>query len=909
MSNNSWIVHKFGGTSVGDASCMRKCIEIVRPLCSDQRVAVVVSAMGGKPKVTDLLLDLVHAAANLRLQEIQDKMLLIEQKHDQCVNIVLKDLPLARERILNMIRKDLKDIADLLRAVQLMRIAHDQILELVSGYGEIWSANIMTEAMRMQGLPFIFVNARDVLYVSEEETIGTKVLWEESESKLQKFLVAKQEEFLASEEGKEFQKKFPDTILPHLMITGYIASTRDGVATTLKRDGSDFSASIFGKMLSAKSITIWTDVSGVYSADPRRVPEAQIIPTVSYNEAIELAYFGAKVIHPKTMAPAIMSKIPIYIRNTFEPEHEGTRIYLPPEKGQNIRERSVCGFTTVDNISLLNLEGTGMIGVPGIANRLFGALKNANVSVMYIAQASSEHSICFATRSVSAQKAKLAAEEAFFYELKQGFVSHITVIDNCSIIAAVGDRMSHMPGVSGLFFGALGGAGVNILSISQGCDERNISAVVYSKDAERALRAVHSAFWLSSLEVSIGIIGTGRVGSAFLQALLEARDLLENRFDLKIKIRGVSNSRKMILGDNDLTDSLKGKIKSFQEHKNELGEYVRKSYSNVCFNDLEQTMSDAKMDTNINKFIDHVLNSSTPHIILIDATTSYDIATLHPNWLSRGCHVVTANKRAISDGLDLYNAVMSAARAARRMYMSEVTIGAALPIFSTLQDLLWSGDGIHEVVGIMSVSTGVVLTDICDHSRLFSDTVSTTFNRGLFEDDVFRDLEGVEAAEKLIVLARTIGINLSVEDVEIEPLATRRPITTFVDLTGVFPQEDRDLAEKARQAKERGCTLRYVQRIKCTPAAELGNRFEGQVKASVRLEEVPLSSPLAAVKGPVYYFEFHTDRYAQNPLIIQGPLSDSANTASGMVGDLLRIARSLGAKDKGPLELGKSVKK
>lgn len=300
MSNNSWIVHKFGGTSVGDASCMRKCIEIVRPLCSDQRVAVVVSAMGGKPKVTDLLLDLVHAAANLRLQEIQDKMLLIEQKHDQCVNIVLKDLPLARERILNMIRKDLKDIADLLRAVQLMRIAHDQILELVSGYGEIWSANIMTEAMRMQGLPFIFVNARDVLYVSEEETIGTKVLWEESESKLQKFLAAKQEEFLASEEGKEFQMKFPDTILPHLMITGYIASTRDGVATTLKRDGSDFSASIFGKMLSAKSITIWTDVSGVYSADPRRVPEAQIIPTVSYNEAIELAYFGAKVIHPKT---------------------------------------------------------------------------------------------------------------------------------------------------------------------------------------------------------------------------------------------------------------------------------------------------------------------------------------------------------------------------------------------------------------------------------------------------------------------------------------------------------------------------------------------------------------------------------------------------------------------------------
>ena len=275
-----------------------------------------------------------------------------------------------------------------------------------------------------------------------------------------------------------------------------------------------------------------------------------------------------------------MAKIPIYIRNTFEPEFKGTRIYLPPEKGQNIRERSVCGFTTVDNIALLNLEGTGMIGVPGIANRLFGALKNANISVMFIAQASSEHSICFATKSSSATKAKQAIEEAFFYEMKHGYVSDLRIIDNCSIIAAVGDSMSHVPGVSGIFFGALGGASVNILSISQGCDERNIAAVVYTKDSTKALRAVHSAFWLSSLEVSVAIVGVGRVGSALLKALIDNLSLLSKRFDLKIKIVAIANSKKMILAE-DLTPALiqeKLNLILFVEQKNEKMLYLKDLY-------------------------------------------------------------------------------------------------------------------------------------------------------------------------------------------------------------------------------------------------------------------------------------------------------------------------------------------
>ena len=383
-----WDCHKFGGTSVGSADAMRKCIEIIRPLTQKQRIAVVVSAIGGKPKVTDLLLDSVHAAASGGFAEAEAKLEEIRTKHRLCVADVLKSSPAQAAAILQTIESDLKDIADLLRAVQLMRTPHEQILELVSGYGEVWSANIMAEAMRHEGLPFVFLNARDVLIVTEDNMGSTTVHWDESEALLGAWIGRADEEFASTPFGQQCIASSLPVPLPHLMITGYIASTPEGIATTLKRDGSDFSASIFGKMLRSSSITIWTDVSGVYSADPRRVTGAQIIPDVSYTEAIELAYFGAKVIHPKTMAPAIMSSIPIYIRNTFEPQHPGTRIYLPPERGQIIREKCVCGFSTVDNIALLNIEGTGMIGVPGIAHRLFGALKAGSISVMFIAQAS-----------------------------------------------------------------------------------------------------------------------------------------------------------------------------------------------------------------------------------------------------------------------------------------------------------------------------------------------------------------------------------------------------------------------------------------------------------------------------------------------------------------------------------------
>lgn len=707
------------------------------------------------------------------------------------------------------------------------------------------------------------------------------------------------------------------------------------------------------------------------------------------------------------MAPAIMSKIPIFIRNTFDPKHPGTRIYLSPHeqplssaseklsgtaRQSTARERSVCGFTTVDDISLLNIEGTGMIGVPGIAHRLFGALKNANISVMFIAQASSEHSICFATKGSLAKKAKLAIEEAFYYELKQQFITCIRLVNECSIIAAVGEGMSHLPGVSGLFFNALGGAKINVLSISQGCDERNISAVVYSKDATKALNAVHAAFWLSSFEITIGILGTGRVGSALLQTIIEQSEVLRSRFNLHIKIRGILNSRKMLLSE-DLSQIIHDKLVALEEMNTTNGsdpapiganndspssnigngsvvmptgvryhsgsDYVKKSRSNLSLKELDVEFStspspsstrkstpvvptstvvtpiatDEVVDSNLGHFLEHLQGGTIPHTILIDATTSHDIASHHPQWLKQGFHIVTANKRAIaSNTLPLFESLLEAIHTSQRMYMSEVTIGASLPIRTTLSDILISGDRVHSVVGIMSVSMNTVLTKIYDEGKSFAQAVRETHATGLFEDDPLVDLHGHEVAEKLLILSRDLGYMLTLQDIEIEslllPSSQHSAKIDWKNITDSdFEAENAFFLAKAQQAKANNCTLRYIQRIECYPPAELGgcnghcvNSHGGsKIKATVKLEEVPLDSPHALVKGAVYHFSFHTDRYAQNPLVVQvitacicilflpilysfsqqGPLSDSANTASGMLGDILRIARSLGAKDRG----------
>merc|ERR1711871_1607591 len=424
------------------------------------------------------------------------------------------------------------------------------------------------------------------------------------------------------------------------------------------------------------------------------------------------------------------------------------------------------------------------------AQRLFGALKTANIGVLFIAQASSEHSICFAIRSSSAKQAQQAVEEAFFYELKSNMINAIEVINDCSMIAAVGESMSNAFGVSGVFFDALGKARISVLAISQGCDEKNISAVVHGKDSGRALKAVHAAFWLSSQVLTIGVIGgTGKVGSCLLQTILDTREMLKERFDIDLQVRGVCGRKKMLLSDNlneTLRDSLialdtaNNSTSPFNELRKHLSSGSFKSserLSDLCENEnvsaATQQPSLRKIDSKLSldqldlyKFFEYITMSPSPHIIMIDTTDSPDVAKRHPAWLRGGAHVITSSKRALSTSLDLYNEIIDARKANNRAYLSEVTIGASVPVITTLSDMLYSGDAVHSIVGIMSVSAGRIMTAMCEEGMSFSKALALTYEQELFEEDVFTDLEGLESAYKVLILARTMGYPLNLKDID-----------------------------------------------------------------------------------------------------------------------------------------------
>src|SRR5215213_5158356 len=562
--NSTWTVHKFGGTSLADAGRYRSAGRILlsrrRP---GTRTAVVVSAMGG---VTDALLESVGTAAR-RDDAYLAKMDALKERHLETIGGLGLDPP-QQDALAAAVASDFRDIGEVLRGVWIARLSSEQIREFVSGYGEIWSAQLLRAHLASEGASADWLDARRVLTV-EPGAQAVAVDWALTRERLGAWQ--------AEEEGADL-----------VVVTGYVASTPDGVATTLKRNGSDFSASLFGALLGAESITIWTDVDGVLSADPRRVPDAVVIPELSYQEAAELAYFGAKVVHPNTMSPAIKLGIPIHIKNTFRPDAPGTRI-----AGDSAPAPPVKGFATVEEMALVNVEGTGMIGVPGVAHKLFGALGAAGVSVVMISQASSEHSICFAVPAAQGELARRTVEDAFLAERHRGEVQTVEVSGGCCILAMVGDGMIERVGIAGQFLGALGRAGVNVRAIAQGSSERNVSVVIEQREATRALRAVHSAFYLSSQTISVGVIGTGLIGRTFLDQFARRLERLRAERGIDLRVRAVMNSRRMLLDD--------------------LG---------VDLSDWRGALDAGGVESDLGRFVEHVRAEHLPHAVVIDATAS-----------------------------------------------------------------------------------------------------------------------------------------------------------------------------------------------------------------------------------------------------------------------------------------------
>ncbi len=838
---DAWVVHKFGGSSVADARCFERVADIVesqvespgdapRAAAGPQlrpRLAIVLSACKG---VTDELLALVSLAEQgdgfwrARLGTLRER-------HAGIAAGLLSAA--AAADYLAEFDRDCEELTTALQAVSAQHSASPAVRDRTAGYGEIWSTRLFYRYLNQRARrgAVHWIDARRCIQV-EWGPLGPGVLWSESKAALQALLAP---------------------LLPApatLVITGFIARDPRGVQTTLGRNGSDFSASIFGALLEAAQIQIWTDVDGVLSADPRRVPDAQVIHALSYKEAMELAYFGAKVIHPQTMAPAVGLDIPIWIRNTFAPQRPGTLVCATPGATQPVK-----GITSIEGVALLNLEGAGMIGVPGTAHRLFGALREQGISVILISQGSSEHSICCAVPGAQAQRAQEVLEEAFARELADGQIQNVDLTTELAILAVVGDGMAGMPGVAGKLFSALGSAQINVRAIAQGASERNISVVVDARHATRALRATHARFYLSPHTLSIGVIGPGTVGRVLLDQLSSQGARLAQEFNLDLRVRGILSSRQMCLSEQGIA----------------LGRW-------------REELAGASQPHDLARFVEHVSVDYLPHRVIIDCSADAQVARHYRDWLAAGIHIVTPNKKANSSEYAYYESLKAARRASGAHYLYEATVGAGLPVIQTLRDLRETGDEISRIEGIFS-GTLAYLFNIYDGTTPFSAIVREAKQRGYTEPDPRDDLSGLDVARKVIILGREMGLKLELGDVEVASLVPADLTSgSSEDFLAGLSDYDAPMLQRYEQARARGRVLRYVGAVGADGRATVG---------LVELDARHAFANLALTDNVV---RFATARYCDNPLIVQGPGAGPEVTAGGVFADLLRLATFLGAR-------------
>jgi aspartokinase/homoserine dehydrogenase 1 len=808
-----------------------------------------VSAFSG---VTDTLIDLSRRAAASD-HTYREMLSALEKRHSDTASFFLK----AQERkdALSEIKNLIGEISGILDGISILGELSPRSQDMAASFGERLSASLLARIFTAQGIDAAYLDTRNLIKTNNRFT-AADYLPAETYANIRSYF-----DKMPAQNKKMVQ-----------VATGFIASTIDGHISTLGRGGSDLTAALFAAALDAAEVEIWTDVDGILTADPRHVKTAFKIDEISYTEAMEISHFGAKVLFPPTVRPALEKDIPIRIRNTFAPAGSGTKILKKAARGNY----PIRGISSISNIALVRIQGTGMVGIAGFASRVFNAIARRSINVILITQSSSEYSICFAVLPEDADGAKAALREEFVQEIKSGSIDKPLVETDLSIIAVVGAKMKSISGNSGKFFHALGRNGINVIAIAQGSSELNISAVISRQDEAKALNAVHEAFFLAGVRsVNLFLTGTGHIGGTLLDQIAQHREILADKDKIRINLIGAANYLGMVFSQSGL-DPKKTKVQLndyFEAHKNDPPAKAGK---------IEAAGREGEIvDFNLGRFIEKMVSLNLPNACFCDCTASDEIAAAYEKILQSAIPIVTPNKRANSGSFDYYRRLTYYSRQRGIPYLYECNVCAGLPVISTLRDLSLSGDKVRRIEAVLSGTLSYIFNNF-DGKKTFSALVREAKAKGYTEPDPRDDLNAMDAARKALILARECGLPFEFSNVEIESIL---PAACFKakDIETFFKELEKSDAvfEKRRaRAAEKGMSLCYVAVIE-----------EGSARLSLREEKA--GSPFRMLTDSDNIVVITTDRYSKLPMVIKGPGAGAQVTAGGVFADIVRIARTL----------------
>ena len=811
-------VLKFGGTSVANAENINKVIAIVKQSLLKNKTIVVVSALSG---ITDLLIA-VGKTASLRNETYKESLKTIETKHLQAVRELI---PIERQsETLSLVKKKCNELESICEGVFLLAELSPRTLDSIMSYGELLSSLLISAKFSSLEMPHQWLDSREIIRTNS--TFGNAIVdMDHSTAAIQKHL------------NKNTSQLY--------IIPGFIAADANGITTTLGRGGSDFSAAIIAAAMDAELLEIWTDVSGMMTADPRLVSNAKIIPNISYQEAMELSHFGAKVIYPPTIQPVMNKGIPIRIKNTFAPGDYGTLI----ERKASGNKNSVSGISSIGKIALLSLEGTGMVGVPGISKRLFEALSTEKINVILITQASSEYSICVGVDEPYASKAKEAVDMEFANEIAFKKVDPVYIEKDLSIIALVGENMKNHTGISGKMFGALGRNGINIRAIAQGSSEKNISTVIKTADVKKAVNVLHEDFFETvHKQVNVFLVGSGNVGGKLIEQLKQQIKNIDDQLHLNIRVIGIASSNKMLLNEDGI---------DLQDWKQKLA------------NSAAMTLTG---------FTDFIINNNLRNSVFVDVTANAETAACYATLLEKSISVVACNKIACSSDYNNYKNLKGLAQEFNASFLYETNVGASLPIIGTLNALIRSGDKVNIIEAVLSGTLNYVFNNY-NGTVSFAEIVKQAQDEGYTEPDPRLDLSGKDVMRKILILAREAGYKMEMDDIKNNSfLPASCMLGSVEDFYIELKKHETHFKTLYEKAAKEDCKLKFVAKL------ENGN-------ASVGLQHINKEQDLFHLYGKDNVVLFYTNRYVQQPLVIKGAGAGADVTASGIFADIVRAAR------------------